>query len=134
MSAPQPPLRPDDHTVLIVEDDDSLRRFYTVTLTLAGFRVREASDGLTALRIIDSDPPHLVLLDLDLPVLDGFSVREEIAAQATTRQIPVVIITGQAKKYSARLATDDCILTKPVAADQLVETVHTCLQGSRGPG
>jgi DNA-binding response OmpR family regulator len=51
-------------TVLIVEDDADLRRMFRTALTYEGFTVREASNGLGALRILDSDPPDLVLLDL----------------------------------------------------------------------
>ena len=65
-------------------------------LIFAGFDVVEAGDGLEALRTVDSTTPDAVILDLGLPIVDGQTVRQEIAAHAHTRQIPVIIVTGQA--------------------------------------
>jgi len=58
-------------TILVVEDDDDVRRFYRSALTMAGFRVVEAHDGLPALRRLDDSPPDLVVLDLGLPTVSG---------------------------------------------------------------
>jgi CheY-like chemotaxis protein len=117
--------------ILIVEDDEDLRRMFRTALTLAGYEVTEAGDGLEALQRLDSSPPHLVVLDLLLPGVSGVVVRQEIAAQALTREIPVVVITG-----STMLEADldvACFLRKPVTPDRLVDVVQTCLAAeSRG--
>ena len=63
--------------ILIVEDDDDLRRMHRTVLQLAGFQVHEASDGLTALNLIDERPPDLVVLDLILPRIHGVAVGPE---------------------------------------------------------
>ena len=81
--------------ILVVEDDDGLRGLYRTTLTLAGYLVEEASDGLVALSVIDNRPPDLVVLDLMLPTVSGFVVQQDIAARSRTRDIPVVIVTSQ---------------------------------------
>ena len=118
-------------TVLIVEDDEDLRHLFRTALALAGYDVIEAGDGLEALRWIDQSPPDLVILDLLLPRISGLVVQQEITAQAVTRQIPIVVITG------STMAADDldvaCFLRKPVSPDQLIETVRSCLtSGARG--
>jgi len=83
-----------NETVLIVEDDPDVRRLYRTALGLAGFDIIEAHDGLSALHILEQRSADLVILDLMLPTIDGLTVRQEIAAQAGTRDIPILIITG----------------------------------------
>lgn len=67
---------------------------YRIALIFAGYDVQEARGGFEALRRLDSDPPDLVVLDLLLPGVDGFAVRQELAAHAHTRNIPIMIVTG----------------------------------------
>lgn len=120
-------------SVLIVEDDELLSRLYRTALTMAGFDVRQAGDGLHALREIDASPPDLVVLDIGLPHVDGVAVRQEIAAHAHTRDIPIVVVTGSAMDFT--LLEVPCVLRKPVAPDDLVQAVHRCLHtGAPGAG
>jgi DNA-binding response OmpR family regulator len=113
-------------TVLIVEDDIDLRRMFRSALSLAGYRVLEAGDGLHALRLLDSHHPDLVVLDLGLPLISGLVVREELAAHAHTRDIPVVIVTGSISAAHEKLDVA-CVLRKPVSPDELVATVKSCM-------
>lgn len=117
--------------ILIVEDDEDLRSVFRVALTLSGYDVQEASDGLEALRQIDQDPPDLVVLDLGLPLVGGAVVQQEIASHVFTRNIPVVIITGSGKDLSDLKVA--CVLRKPITPDELVRTVRSCLL-SGAPG
>ena len=118
-------------TILVVEDDEDLRRLFRTALVLAGYDVVEAGDGLEALLRIDQAPPDLVVLDIVLPRLSGIAVQQEIAAQAVTRQIPIVVITGSGMEPSEMDVA--CFLRKPVSPEQLVEVVEQCLQsGARG--
>jgi two-component system chemotaxis response regulator CheY len=114
-----------NETVLVVEDDFALRRMYRTALALAGFDVIEADDGLSALHVLEQRKADIVVLDLMLPRLDGLTVQQEIAAQAQTRDIPIVIVTG------STLPLDDvnvpCILRKPVTPDDLITAVRRCL-------
>jgi two-component system phosphate regulon response regulator PhoB len=117
--------------ILIVEDDEDLRSLFRISLTLAGYEVQEAGDGLEALRQIDHSPPDLVVLDLMLPFVGGAVVRQEIATHVFTRDIPVVIITGSGRDLSGLAVA--CVLRKPVMPEELVRTVATCLgSGVRG--
>jgi len=118
-------------TILIVEDDEDLRRLFRTALSLAGYEVVEAGDGFEALQRIDSAPPDLIVLDLVLPRLSGIAVRQEIAAQALTRDIPIVVITGSAVEPAGMDVA--CFLRKPVEPDRMVEAVRSCLaSGARG--
>ena len=116
-------------TIMVVEDDEDLRRLFRTALALSGYDVVEAGDGLEALLRIDHSPPDLVILDLLLPGLSGISVHQEIAAQAVTRQIPVVVITGSTVDPADLDVA--CFLRKPVSPDQLVQTVRTCLRSAQ---
>ena len=117
-------------TVLIVEDDAELRRMYSQALVMSGFVVREARGGFEALKKVDSDPPDIVVLDLTLPGLDGFTVQAELAAHAHTRSIPIVVVTGTTGNL------DDldvaCVLRKPITPDSLVVAVKKCLASGAG--
>jgi CheY-like chemotaxis protein len=111
--------------VLVVEDDLDLRRMFRQALVLAGFDVHEAGDGLEALRAIDRDGFDAVILDLGLPILSGYVVRQEIAAQPHTRQIPVIVVTGRPGPHDQLDVS--CVLRKPVSPDRLIQTVHSCI-------
>jgi signal transduction histidine kinase/CheY-like chemotaxis protein len=81
-------------SVLVVDDDAALRRLVIETLARDGGELREAADGLEAMAMIAARPPDVLVLDLLMPKLDGFSVLEQLLERADTRQIPVVVLTG----------------------------------------
>ena len=112
-------------TILIVEDDDELRRMYRDALALEGFDIAEARSGFEALRWLDTNRPDLIVLDLLLPGVDGFSVRNDLAAGAHTRHIPVVVVTGSTEALGT--VDVDCVLRKPVETDELIQAVRKCL-------
>jgi DNA-binding response OmpR family regulator len=118
--------------ILIVEDNSDLRRMFKTALSLAGFDVDEAGDGLEALRVVEERRPDLVVLDLVLRALDGLSVQQELAARAATANIPIVIVTG------STIDTDNvevaCVLRKPVMPDELIRTVRQCLRDGAADG
>jgi len=111
--------------ILIAEDDDGLRRMYRRELEIGGFDVQEARNGLDALYRIDSDPPDAILLDIEMPLVNGIVVRQDIGARASTRHIPVIIVTGSAEDFDWLDVT--CVLRKPLAAGTLVDAVSRCL-------
>ena len=112
--------------ILIVEDNSDLRRMFKTALSLAGFDVDEAADGLEALRVVEERRPDLVVLDLVLRALDGLSVQQELAARADTATIPIVIVTGSTIDITNVEVA--CVLRKPVMPDELVRTVRHCLK------
>jgi two-component system chemotaxis response regulator CheY len=119
-------------TLLIVEDDEDLRRLFRTTLLFAGYQVHEAGDGLTALQILDLESLDGVILDLDLPVLPGHVVRDEIVAHAETRRLPLVIVTGLPGPHEGPGV--DCVLRKPTTPERLLQVVAECIAASAAAG
>lgn len=111
--------------VLVVEDDEDLRCIFRDILRSAGYNVREASDGTQALRIIESAPPDALVLDVRLPTLDGISVREELASNAETCDIPIVIVTGA--EVDAEQLQVSRVLRKPIAPASLLAAVRASM-------
>ena len=117
-------------TILIVEDDSSLRTFYQSALAIGGYRVVTAQDGIDALWRIDNELPDLVVLDLNLPRLGGRDVKAELKAHAETRHVPIMVVSGTERSDLAPADMDVvCHLRKPVTAEQLIQAVETCLEG-----
>ncbi len=91
--------RPDTPTapILIVDDDPQSRQMYKeiITNNLAEFEIIEAKDGDVALELLDQITPALILLDLMMPVVDGFKVLEAIRTNENTRHVPVIVISGK---------------------------------------
>ena len=106
---------------------------WRAALRLEGFDTVEAGDGIEALRILEQRTPDLVVLDLGLPILDGLSIQQELAAQAISREIPVVIVTGSSDDLTD--VDVSCILRKPFTVDELVRTIRRCMHlGAPGAG
>jgi DNA-binding response OmpR family regulator len=113
-------------TVLIVEDDPSLRQLYEKVLTLEGYAVIAAEDGVEALRHVETVAVDAVILDLVMPRLDGRSVKRGFDANAAMKNVPVILLTGNVN-------TDldphefSCVLHKPISVEALVTAVRRCL-------
>jgi CheY-like chemotaxis protein len=125
----QPPL------VLIVEDYADCREMYAAYLTLAGFRVTKAGDGLEALSLAAASTPDLVLMDLGLPLMDGVETMQQLRANPDTRDVPVIALTAQSIAEPGRLLTAGfvAIITKPCLPDELAALVGlTILEQRRG--
>lgn len=80
--------------VLLVEDEEDIRAMYAEQLTIAGFDVTVACDGLEAVAKVSTESPDLVLLDIILPELDGLDVLRRIKADNKTSNIPVIIMSN----------------------------------------
>jgi DNA-binding response OmpR family regulator len=112
--------------VLIVEDDQSLRELYQRVLTLEGYGVVAAEDGVDALRCVQQQPVDAVILDLMLPRLDGHGVKRSFDANEAMRNVPIILITGQ---LTPDINPDDfaCVLYKPFSMEALLIAVRDCL-------
>jgi DNA-binding response OmpR family regulator len=84
-----------DRTVVIVDDEPDVVLLCRVNLEFEGFRVLDASDGDTALALVQAELPDVVLLDVMLPESDGWTVLERMKADPATRDIPVVLLTAK---------------------------------------
>lgn len=90
-------------TVLLVEDDSFLSGMYISKFTMENYQVTLAADGLEAVASIRKSPPNIILLDINLPKLDGFGVLEEIKKEPQLAKIPVVMLTNYSdEKYQQR--------------------------------
>ena len=114
-------------SVLIVEDDPSLRSLYRAMLQLEGFDVTAVEDGIDALRHIELELPDAIVLDLGLPRLGGREVQREITGRMDMRGIPIVIVTGEPIDDLDRSQCAS-ILRKPLEPTALITAVHDCVR------
>jgi two-component system response regulator RpaA len=118
--------------ILVVDDDHLIRQMVHDLLQIADFEVSEAVDGADGLAQAATVRPDLILLDLMLPDMDGYTVCRNLKANQTTSTIPVVFVTASAdlglnrQAYAAGAAA--CI-TKPFQVDALLTVINTTLQG-----
>jgi DNA-binding response OmpR family regulator len=89
--------------VLVVDDERSIRMLCRVNLVASGIEVLEASNGRDGLQLARDERPDLVLLDVMMPELDGWTVARELAADEQTRDIPIVFLTARADPADRRL-------------------------------
>jgi DNA-binding response OmpR family regulator len=93
------PTRPDrePRTILVVEDEDYLRGLIRLALERAGYRVRDVADGEAALDAVAQQRPDLILLDVDLPGLDGFADCQRLKEELATTGIRILMLTAMAE-------------------------------------
>ena len=121
------PTRP---RVLLVDDYLDAREMYTEYLELSGFDVVQASDGMEALRLAVEAVPDIIVMDLSLPVMDGWEATRRLKADGRTADVPVVALTGHALagiSDGARRAGCDAFVTKPCLPEDLVTEIHRAL-------
>ena len=112
--------------ILVVEDNDDVREMMTVTLQLEGHHVRTAVNGRDALeQLRTGEKPSLILLDLMMPVMNGWEFMHRRQEQDTIASIPVVVISAdrQAREKAAAIGAADC-LEKPIDLNRLIDTVQ----------
>src|SRR3954452_4360784 len=122
--------------VLVVEDEAPLATMLRYNLEKQGFRVEEAADGQEALTRIAETQPDLVLLDWMLPVMSGLEVCRQIRRRASTRDLPVIIVTARAEDQDAVRGLNtgaDNYITKPFSMDALLARIRALLRRA-GPG
>jgi CheY-like chemotaxis protein len=116
--------------VLLVEDEDQLRRVMKDLLERDGYKVAEARDGAQALDEVDRNAPDLIMLDLNLPGLDGYGVLQRLRSRPSTSQIPVIVLTAKGDEDNEvrvfQLGADD-FLTKPFRARALTARLEAVL-------
>lgn len=120
--------------VLLVEDEDALRRVMKDLLEREGFEVFEAADGVVALDEIDRSAPDIVVLDLNLPRLDGYGVLSHLRSRPATANLPVIVLTAKGDEDSEvrvfEYGASD-YLTKPFRPRALSARLHSLLARGR---
>jgi two-component system cell cycle response regulator DivK len=123
---------PREPLILLVDDFEDNRAMYAQFLTFAGFRVAEAANGKEALAKAAELLPDLVVMDLSLPVMDGWEATRRLKSDERTRGILVLALTGHAlggHSEGARDAGCDGFVTKPCLPEDLVTEIRRMLEG-----
>ena len=112
--------------ILVVDDFEDNRDLYSAYLTLSGYRVIEAEDGLDGVEKATAESPDLIVMDLAMPRMDGWQAIEILRADGRTRDIPVVVLTGSGAAAQARASALGCasFLMKPCMPQDLVSVVR----------
>lgn len=120
--------------ILIVEDDKFLRELMVKKLINEGFQVVEAQDGTEALKLVGESKPHLVLLDLILPGIDGFTVLEKMRATAENAKTPVIVLSNLGQKEEIekgfKLGADDYLIKAHFTPGEIIEKIKKVLGSS----
>ena len=120
------PEKPDRPRVLLVDDYPDAREMYTEYLEFSGYEVIGAGNGLEALQRAVDASPDIILMDLSLPVMDGWEATRRLKADQRTASIPVVALTGHALagiSEGAKKAGCDAFVTKPCLPEDLVREI-----------
>ena len=122
------------HTVLLVDDDIHNQKIFETVLRHSGFQVRQAGNGEEALREARTHRPDLILMDLSIPVIDGWECTRQLKADESTRNIIILALIAHAMhgdEERALAAGCDGYLSKPISPRKLVEEVKSRLQVTR---
>ena len=121
--------------ILIIEDDQSQREVLSLRLCSQGFKTLEASNAMDGLRLAEERHPHLVLLDVRLPDIDGFRVCRHLDENPETSKIPVIILSGMERPdiiRRARRAGCHYFVRKPYDPNALLILVEQAMMERRG--
>lgn len=121
-----------NHTyVLVVDDDEKILKFLKANLAREGWHVATARDGSEALRMVEKDPPDLIILDIMMPKIDGFEVCQQLRQWS---QVPIIGLSARGdladKVKCLDLGADD-YMTKPFGIDELIARVKAVLRRNR---
>lgn len=127
------------HKVLIVDDEPLMHMLYKTHLEKAGYHLLTAKDGAEVLELATREAPQLVVMDVMMREVDGLQALRELKKHATTKDIPVIIITGQGSAHHAlRQEAENCgaalFLTKPFSPAQLLGALQKVLPAPGAPG
>lgn len=113
-----------DFTVLVIDDDSGIRDSLAEVLEVEGFSVACASNGAEGLERLRARRPGLVVVDLLMPVMNGYQFISALRDDPATSQLPVVLMTGATPRAGHPLPTADALLPKPFELDDLLALVR----------
>ncbi|MFL5351419.1 response regulator [Archangium sp.] len=120
--------------VLVVDDFDDAREMYAEYLEFVGFQVEVARNGVEAVEKAQGAPPDIILMDLSLPVMDGWEATRRLKQDLRTRDIPVMALSGHVlagNAEQARQAGADEFVAKPCLPQDLEARIHRMLKPSK---
>jgi DNA-binding response OmpR family regulator len=122
--------------ILVVEDDPDLRRILKLQLTSRGYEIREAENGAEGFRAIQEDLPDCVILDLMMPVMDGFGFLKRVRSIMGTKDVPILILTAsedERNKVRGFQYQADNYMSKPYDLDKLTDVVEKMMAAKAAP-
>lgn len=118
-------------TILCVEDEPEMIDLIRLILARKGYNVQGAAGGVEGIRLVKEIHPDLVLLDLMMPDMDGWEVYQQMKAEASLRDIPVIVVTAKAqnidKVLGLHIAKVDDYIAKPFSPQELMDSVEKVL-------
>jgi len=117
--------------VLVVDDHEDSRLLYASTVRDAGYHVEEARDGAEALEKIGTRRPAVIIMDLSMPVLDGWEATRRIKADPRTTDIVVIAVTGHGTNFGIQQATEAgaaAVLMKPCEPNDLLGVLRSVVR------
>jgi CheY-like chemotaxis protein len=123
-----------DPCILIAEPDEDNRALYHEVLRAAGYAVTEACDGRTALTEVLTRPPALLLMELRLPLVDGYGLCEVLRRDPETRSLPILVVTAETRERELRRIREagaNAVLVKPAMIDVVLREVERWLFDAR---
>lgn len=120
--------------ILIIEDQEDNRAIMRDLLSTAGYELIEAADGEEGVKLAQSERPDLILMDIQLPIIDGYEATRRIKAILELKSIPIIAVTSYAlsgDEAKARAAGCDCYVTKPFSPRELLARVREFLPGEK---
>lgn len=127
-------MQPNGHHILVIEDEQPIRRFLKASLSSEGYRIREAVSGEEGLGMASAQPPDLVILDLGLPDLDGQEVLKRLRDWYAS---PIIILSArdqESQKIKALDSGADDFVTKPFGMGELLARMRTALRHAHRVG
>lgn len=119
-----------DWTVLVVEDGEDARYLMRIELERLGYLVIEAEDGKKAVERAQQDRPDIILMDLSLPIMDGFAATKKIRASDGLESVPIIAVTAHQEtdfRAGAKAVGFDAYVTKPIDMNWLSELINGLL-------
>lgn len=121
-----------EKTILCIEDEPEMIDLMRLILGRRGYNVKGAAGGVEGIRQVRQIHPDLVLLDLMMPVMDGWEVYQQMKADESTRDIPVIVVTAKAQNIDRvlglHIAKVNDYLAKPFSPQELVDSVEKVLK------
>lgn len=113
--------------ILVVDDSATNLLLLQTFLEGQGYQVETATDGLAALATMQLDPPDLVLLDLTLPLMDGYAVIQHMRQEAQLAAVPVILVTAQDEEdVRSRVSQANGVVGKPIRFPKLLAVIRSC--------
>ena len=114
--------------ILIVDDDEKNRLLFKLILKKENYETIEAENGEEGIKKALEEKPDVILMDVMMPVMDGFSATEKLKSDNRTKHIPIIILTALDDEESkSNNTTADDVLTKPIDAKELILKIKKCI-------